>query len=183
MNAIGRVVLTCAALAALASPAAAQFGMGGINGISLSVSADTPLGAFDNQVNTGFGIMLHTGMHNDGSTWGGRSNFGFDRFGGKDPLDNVQIISFGFDLVHYETSSWYEFLGLGLYNTRFNYSAAATGLSGGASSRDQNFGLDGGVGVLFGTGQTKLNLEFGIHTMFTSDNQLNWVPVRVGIKF
>lgn len=164
-----------------AAPARAQFGPN-LHGTTVALNVDLPIGKFDQQVKTGFGVALRTGLGDTEDTWSGRGSFGFDYFKGSDiAYDNVQFITTGFDIVHRSSDAFYQFGGLALHNTRYTFAGSGSTFSRTASQ--QNFGLTGGVGVNFGTGNVKGFVEFAATTVFTPGANSAWFPVKVGLRF
>jgi hypothetical protein len=178
-----RIALTAALLTATTSVASAQFGGGSLHGTSVGISANSPTGDFAKTVQNGFGITIHTGAGDPGETWSGRGSFGFDRFGGKGALDNVQFIAYGFDIVHHSTSGFYQFGGVGLNSTTYNYKTTTD--AGAAGTRNgQNFGLTGGIGMNLGSSEgVHAFIEVAATTLFTSPKNSAWFPIRFGIQF
>lgn len=187
MTALSRIArisrLTVALLTVTTSVASAQFGGGSLHGTSVALSANAPFGDFDTKVQTGFGLALYTGLGEPGEAWSGRGTFGFDRFGGKGTLDNVQFISYGFNIVHHSGTSFYQFGGLGLHTTTYNYKSQTDQVAAGTRN-GSNFGLTGGIGVNFGSPDgTQTFVEFAATTLFTGNKNSAWFPVRIGLRF
>ena len=179
MSLVTRLLATGCAVSILAAPANAQFGGMNLRGSTVGVAMNTPIGEFEQLVKTGFGIALRSGSAGQ-ERWSGRSNFSFDTFNGTTIYENVQFITFGFDIVHSTRQSFYQFGGVSLMNSRFT---ARTGTAG-INHRDQDFGLNGGVGVNWGAGEgLKGFVEFAATTVFTAGGNSAWFPVRLGIRF
>jgi len=186
MTASVRIVLAAALVGTSSSTALAQFGGGSMRGMAIGFAASAPLGDFEQQVQTGMGLVIHSGGSGDAGAWGLRSNFTFDRFSGKGSLDNVQFIGGGFDFVHRSEQRWYQFGGILLSSANYTYKAGAIGTAGDpARARNgSNFGLTGGIGVNFGSeGGTRTFVEFAATTMFTGATNSNWFPIRFGLRF
>lgn len=173
-----RILAAGVAVAAFASPAYAQFGS--LNGTSATLAVALPMGTFDRLARTGFGVALRQTIGDGDAPWSGRGTFGFTYFKGNATYDNIQFIETTFDIVHRSSSAYYQFGGLGLYNTRFTY-ANTSGL--GSQRADQNFGLSGGIGVNYTWGDTKTFIEFAATTVFTGSDNSAWFPVRIGMRF
>ena len=181
-----RFTLVTLLLGVTSSAALAQFGGGSMRGMAIGLAASTPVGDFEQQAQTGMGLVIHSGGSDDGAAWGLRSNFTFDRFSGKGTLDNVQFIGGGFDFVHRSEQRWYQFGGILLSNANYTYNAGTTATAGDpARARNgSNFGLTGGIGVNFGSeGGTRTFVEFAATTMFTGAANSNWFPIRFGLRF
>jgi len=183
MPAYRRIVLTAALLTVTATAASAQFGGGSLHGTSVGLAADAATGDFANLVQSGFGLTIHTGLGEPGETWSGRGSFGFDRFTGKGKLNNVQFISYGFDIVHHSGSYLYQFVGIGLNSTTYNYETTTdAGIAG--TRNGQNFGLIGGLGINLGSpAGTQAFVEFAATTLFTGNKNSSWYPIRLGVRF
>lgn len=176
-----QAALVILGLALGAAPAAAQFG-GGLRGTAVGLTYDVPTGDFAKRVGGGIGVALRTGSYEGYETWTGRTSFGFDRFPGKDDLDNVQFIGGGVDFVHHSQPSWYQFGGFTLSQVNYTYKAGTTQTN--AVRNGSNFGLTAGFGFNFGepTG-TQTFVEVGAATVFTGASNSAWFPVRFGIRF
>jgi hypothetical protein len=58
------------------------------------------------------------------------------------------------------------------------------GYSGGSSSDSETkFGLNGGAGITVGRGNMRFFVEARYHSVFTEDQNTNFVPVVVGVQF
>lgn len=166
-------------IAVVAHRASAQ----SLNGMSVGVTANAPIGDFGELVGTGFGIVLRTGVGGDNtSRWSGRGSFAFDYFGGNTVYSNVQFTGLGIDLVHRSRPTFYQFAGLGQYSAK--YTLKSTGTSQFTSQRTSyDFGLSGGVGVNFDWSGNTMFMEFAATTVFTGTANSDWFPVRLGIRF
>jgi len=179
-----RIALAAALIAANSNSALAQFGGGGsLHGTSVGVSFNSPNSEYAKTVNAGLGLTLHTGLGQPGETWSGRGSIEFDRFTGKGALDNVQFIAYGFDIVHHSTDAFYQFAGVGLNSTSYNYkSTTDAGIAG--TRNGQNFGFTGGVGLNLGSSEGVHSfLEVAATTVFTGNKNSTWFPARFGIQF
>lgn len=170
-------------LAITSTRAVAQFGIGSLHGTSFGVSYNSAIGEFDAKVKSGFGLAIHTALGETSDTWTGRGSFGFDQFNGVGALNNIQFISYGFDLLHKSGSYFYQFAGLGLYSTSYNYKTTTD--AGNAGTRNgTNFGVNGGMGVKMGSPDgVHAFLEVAATTLFTGSYRSSWVPVRLGLQF
>lgn len=182
MTALQRVIIVASLVTAATSTASAQFGPN-LNGLSVALSAGLPLGKFDEQFKTGFGVAIRSGGGDTNEPWSGRTSFSFERFPGNVTYDNVQFVTFGFDIVHHQSESgFYEFGGIGLYNTRFTVRSGTTPL--GSNRSEQDFGFDGGVGLNIGSDEGLRGfVEFSATTVFTTGSQSSWFPIRLGVRF
>ncbi len=183
MARILRFIAAGCAAAVIASPAAAQFGGGSLRGTTVALSVNAPMGDFQTLVNTGFGVAIRSGIGAGEDTWSGRGTFSFDRFTGNGTAyDNVQFVTAGFDIVHRSRPTFYQFAGLGLYNVRYTFEAGSNPF--GNTRQEQDFGLTGGVGVNFGSGDgPKAFVEFAATTVFATGGNNAWFPVRLGMRF
>ena len=187
MSASIRTSLVVILLAIQAPAAAAQFGGGSLRGTSVAVSMNSTSGEFSKLVQTGMGLSIHTGGGGEtGESWSGRSSVGFDRFGGKGTLDNVQFIGGGFDIVHHGTG-WYQFAGITVSSTNYSYKTTLTpGVPDTTthSRNGSNFGVTGGVGLNLGSSVgTHFFVEVAATTLFTSPKMSTWFPGRFGVAF
>jgi hypothetical protein len=77
-----------------------------------------------------------------------------------------------------ETSKIHPYLiaGGGVYNFK-------TKLDAGGSGSDTKFGANGGAGFDMAVGSAKVFLEGRFHNIFISGNNVNFIPITVGVKF
>lgn len=77
--------------------------------------------------------------------------------------------------------------GLGLYHVSYNIDATLTGGEGGGSFSDSEsetkFGLNGGAGLEFAMGALRPFVEARFHSVFTEEQNSNFVPITFGLKF
>ncbi len=167
--------------ALLASPAHPQ--SGGTSGTSAAVTIGLPLGSFDDIAKTGMGVALRHAFGDQAAPWSARGTFGFTYFRGRRPFDNVQFIETTFDMVHRTDETFYQFGGLGMYNTKYSFDPRdkIPGISG--QRANQDIGLSAGVGVNYMWGNTKTFLEFAATTVFDGSDNRSWFPLRMGIRF
>ena len=187
MRVVRTFVIFVTTLAVTAAPARAQFGgigfLGMLNRASPAISLDLPAGELAKIANTGFGVAIRTSAGRDRDEWGVRGIFGFERFGGKAPLLNVQYLSYGLEIVHRSDTGWYQYGGFALYNGRFNYDPNVPLLVD-PRVNSNDAGLSGGVGVNFGNeAKAHTFLEFGAVNVFTDRSNDVWFPIRFGLKF
>ena len=181
MSILSRGFVAVCASAVAFSPAAAQFGSLDLRGVTVGVSVNSPMGEFDRVAKTGFGVSMRSGLASNAEVWSGRSSFSFDRFEGVTSYANIQFVTLGFDIIHRTRESFYQFGGIGLYNSRYT---AASGVTAVHSRSDQDFGFTGGVGVNWGQGAgLKGFAEFAATTVFTAGARSSWFPVRLGVRF
>lgn len=180
MTALRRAIVVGCLASVAASAASAQFGPS-LAGVTVGISSDLPLGKLDELAKPGIGIALRRGGPDNGETWSGRSSFSYDRFPGNLTYDNIQFVAFGFDIVHKSAGAFYEFGGLGLSNARFTIKSGTTSA---VNHQEQDFGLDGGVGLNIGSeGGIHGFIELSASTVFTSGENSSWFPIRLGVKF
>lgn len=178
-----RTLLAFGSVVLIPTAASAQFGGGSLRGTSVGVSYNSPSGDFTSLAKPGFGIAIRRGGGGEGETWSMRSSISFDRFAGADSVDNVQMITFGGDIVH-QSSRWYQFAGFGLYNTTKTYKSTGAPTSEFLKTRkEQNFGISGGVGATFGSGDVKPFIEVAANLVWGATGNYTWYPVRAGLKF
>ena len=76
--------------------------------------------------------------------------------------------------------------GAGAYRTTNKWSAECSVCSQGTpsvSKTDTDFGLNGGAGVEFRLGTLRPYVEGRFHSIFTPGDNLNFIPVQVGLRF
>lgn len=183
-----------AALALVAAPASAQsgvnFGVGGGASIPLGDFADEAVGGaeigYQGTAFVGFqgGANLPVGFRIDGMFQ--RFGLNDDAIGGGDFDVNYQLISGTANVVYeFATSEETRFKpyligGGGIYNLDTKGDDADDlGFEGDATK----FGLNAGAGFNFAFGNVGLFLEGRFHNVFTEDNNTNFIPITLGLRF
>lgn len=191
MTCVRTVILLAAALAA--RPAKAQWMMGQLR-FSASAGVNVPISDLDTYAHTGFGVSVRTESPLGGPTWSLRSGVSYDRFGGKSAytVDHFEYLTFASDLVHHTNPRTYQFMGVGIYQSKTVLSRVNASLPaenpvsfldiGRRVQTESDFGFQGGVGLNFGQ-ITKTFLEIGIVDVLTTGRSSVWFPLRYGIRF
>ena len=77
--------------------------------------------------------------------------------------------------------------GAGVYHVSAKIDASVTGGEGGGSfsvsDSETKFGLNGGAGLEFVMGSLRPFVEARFHSVFTSEENANFIPVTFGLKF
>lgn len=68
--------------------------------------------------------------------------------------------------------------GLGLYNYKLEGNDAPTGLD----ESETDFGLKGGLGLTYMLGRVGLFAEGRIHHVFTSEEDIQYIPIVLGAR-
>jgi hypothetical protein len=68
--------------------------------------------------------------------------------------------------------------GVGLYNYKLEGNDVPDGLNG----SETDFGLSGGLGINYALGQVGVFAEGRFHTVFTSEEDIQYVPILVGAR-
>jgi hypothetical protein len=142
-----------------------------VGGLSL------PMGDLGNTANLGLNIGLRGEGNASSPGWGLRGDVSYDQYDGRSGnVNTYSYLAFAGNLVHREAaSSWYEFGGLGVYNSKVRLTTAV-------DRSDTNLGMQLGAGFEF-THDKRVFTEFGLTSAFTSGRSSLWFPVRVGIRF
>jgi hypothetical protein len=160
-------IILCAADAS----AQAEVHFSGAAGVSL------PIGNLGDASSVGFNLNAR-GEVGITRAWSWRSDFSWDRFGGKADVSNTTYLGFGGNILHRQMGPLYEYGGLGVYNQRQALQPPFVDLD------EWNLGVQGGVGYDFPrTGGTNTFIEIGVVNVFTSGLNSAWFPVRFGIRF
>jgi hypothetical protein len=184
MSAIRSVVLGAVLLASVgAAPAVAQgakFSVGG--GLTL------PLSDLGDATSTGFHGLAAVSFVPTGSPVGVQVDGMFQRLGvDDDPVlgevdANFQIIQGTANAVYkFQTSEAtrvhpYLIGGVGLYNYKF------TGDDVGDDSSESDFGINAGAGFDFMAGAVGIFVEGRFHNVFAEGDNLNFIPITVGVR-
>lgn len=73
----------------------------------------------------------------------------------------------------------YVLLGAGVYNWKLQGDDVPAGFD----ESETDFGVNGGFGINFGFGVAAAFLEARYHNVFTGDDDIQYVPVTIGIRF
>jgi len=151
------------------APSSVRFAFAG----GLSVPAGD-LGA-DADLGIALGVRAEGRMRDP--RWGMRGDLSWDRYDGHTFANSFSYLSLAGNLVHHErTGRFYEFGGLGVYNSRMQF-------VNGADRSDTNLGMQAGVGVTLPSGSARWFTEFGLTSAFTSGRSSIWFPLRAGFWF
>ena len=184
-RAFASLALSAAAVAIAAAPAAAQ---GPVNPVSFGISAGAaiPTGDAGDGLNTGFSVDGIISLRTPTSPVGFRAEVGYTRFGYKQLDDvNLRVISGVANLVLPFSAAPtavvrpYVIGGVGAYNLK----VTADDVDDDDIDSETKLGLNAGIGVeiplsgITGFGEVRFT------SVFTEGNNLNFVPIRFGIRF
>ena len=77
----------------------------------------------------------------------------------------------------------YLIAGIGWYNDRYRLRTSGTTIVGSGSTSDNNFGINGGVGLRIALGKSSLFGEARYHYVFTPGQRMEMIPITIGINF
>jgi len=178
--------------------------------VGIDGGGSLPQGYFNDWYKSGWNVGIPFGWQRQGVPLGVRADVNYTRMSGRDfaisnfgtgSTSDPQIWSGQLDLKLNlplnRGSTWrpalYLLGGGGVhYFKNFSSSFNEANLLGSGTAFQTNlntsksqtkFGLNGGVGLSFGIGQADLFVESRYVSVFTPDNNTNWVPITVGITF
>ena len=152
----------------IASPIAAQQ--------TVALGVLVPIGGLDKVAGTGFGIGLRN-ESNLSRLWSLRTDVGYEYFSGKGTTKNVQMTSFGANLVNRMSGSLYAFGGAGLYLRKTNSTL------NNQSQASNTVGLQGGIGIELGDlWRFPLSAEIAVVHPMSKENY-SWFPLRFAVGF
>ncbi len=109
--------------------------------------------------------------------WGLRGDLSWDRYDGHSAVNSFSYVALAGNLVHHGgTGRFYQFGGLGVYNSHLRF-------VNGADRSSTNLGMQAGVGAALTRGSPGWFTEFGLTSAFTSGRSSVWFPVRAGFWF
>ena len=167
----------------LSAPAAraqgAEFALGGGIGI--------PLGSFDDVSKLGWHGLAAVSFVPNGSPVGIQFDGQFQQYklDGTGDLKNRLLIGTGNIVYKFKTAEESRFRpyligGGGVYNTKITGSDDPGNILPGGETK---FGLNAGAGFDFKAGGAGLFLEGRFHDVFTSGENVKFIPITVGIRF
>ena len=192
---MSRLVKAGFVLIAMASIMAAEAGaqMRGVVGVGLSV----PVGEFADEAGIGAQAGGGTALGGlewlpEGRSYGLRLDGAYNRFctaacdeAGGDldvrfrflnaNLSGLAELPFGGE----SNLRPYVLAGVGLYN----YKLEGDDVPAGLDESETDFGLNGGLGLTYSLGQVGLFAEGRFHNVFTSEEDIQYIPVLVGARF
>ena len=176
------VALGCLCAAPSGARAQVSLGVGG--------GATFPVSDLSNADKTGYNILATLGFRIPEFPLGLRVDGMFNQMKSKfADVSNTQIWTVNADLqanlvtVPHAPVVPYMVAGIGYYNSRYRVSTSGTDFVGSGNAHANDFGLNGGLGVRFGLGNSSLFVEGRYHYVFTSGTHLQMIPITVGINF
>lgn len=167
--------LSLAALIPLTGAHAQDAGAGRSVSFGLAAGATIPVGDLGDGYDTGFNVMGTLGLQPAALPVGLRFDLAYNNIGSKGAWKDARIISGTANAV-LTTSNMsgvkpYVIGGVGLYN-----------VDGGGDS-ETKFGLNGGGGLEFALSGFNTYVEARFHSIFTDNDNANYVPLVFGIRF
>lgn len=151
----------------MAQTRAVTFGLAG--GLSM------PTGDVGDSFKTGWNVMGSLGYQPAFRAVGARFDVGYHSLGADGAFDDLGILAGTGNVVltvsNYPTAKLYVLGGAGLYNVDF------------ADDSETKFGLNGGGGVQFRLGGLNPFIEARLHSIFTEDDNTNFIPLVFGLTF
>lgn len=181
--------ISCTAIAGLITVAAAASAGAQIT-FGVGAGSASPTGNLSNAYTTGYNVLADLGVRAPAFPLGFRLDGMFDQMPVKAATGftgNTQIFSLTANAVltpvgdHIVTP--YLIGGGGYYNDHYHVAISGTTAVAGGSTTDNNFGLNGGVGVKFGVSSLGLFLEARYHYVFDGPGHYSFVPLTAGIVF
>jgi hypothetical protein len=171
--------------------------------IGIGGGATMPQGDFGDVYGTSFNVTVPIGWQSMSTPWGVRLDLGYNQVNGKTfdtgtgevELDDGTIWSALLGLtaqwpVGASGTSFYLVGGGGVHHFRdfggFSDDGGGTtggGLFGGDEENVTKFGLNGGAGINFGIGAADLFLEARYVSVFTENENTNYIPIVIGLRF
>ncbi|HJU88290.1 MAG TPA: hypothetical protein VJ672_02805 [Gemmatimonadaceae bacterium] len=203
-----RSLLSFAAVVLLAAPVGAQtVGATNPGGVYFRLfgGATLPTGDFGDVFDTGWRGGGTVGWQLAGIPVGFDVDVAYDRVGGGTvgpfEVDDLGIIS-GTANVRWDYQGegpigFYVAGGGGIYNFQAYDVSGPISVADGLGQRlrlgggtgtvevesETKFGLNGGAGLMFGRSNTRFFVEARYHTVFTDDENANFIPIVLGVQF
>ncbi len=171
--------------------------------IGIGGGATMPQGDFRDAYGTSWNVTVPIGWQSMTTPWGVRLDLGYNQVNGKTfaegtsaevELDDGTIWSALLGLtaqwpVGASGTSFYLVGGGGIHHFRdfggFSSNGGETGggLFGGDEENITKFGVNGGAGINFGIGAADLFVEARYVSVFTENENTNYIPVVIGLRF
>ena len=177
--------------------------------VGLAGGTSLPQGYFNDWYQSGWNVSVPFGWQRPNSIFGVRGDISYNRLSGRernftnfgtgstaDPQIWAGMLDLKLNIPLSPASTWrptiYALGGGGVhyfknFTSDFNTSAGVgTGTAFQAQldgSSQTKFGLNGGAGFSFGIGAADIFIESRYVTVFTRGNNVNYVPVNIGITF
>jgi opacity protein-like surface antigen len=170
--------------AATPSVAHAQVGLGVGGGVTIPVSALSDVNK------TGYNILADLSFRAPTSPLGFRVDGMFNSLPTKvTDARTLQVWTLNANLVANLTSvphapiAPYLIAGIGWYNDRYRVRTSGTTVVASGSTSDNNFGINGGLGLRIALGKSSLFGEARYHYVFTPGQRMEMIPITIGINF
>jgi hypothetical protein len=157
--------------------------------LSLGGGGTWPLSNLSNAYTTGYNVLASLGIGLP--TWpvGIRVDGMFNQMKSQPGVDagTLQMWTLNADLVYnivpmkVSVITPYLVAGAGYYNDAYHIGASGTSIGAGGNTHDNNFGLNGGVGLRLGGPALSIFVESRFHYIFLSSGHLEFIPLTAGI--
>jgi hypothetical protein len=174
------------ALGAAAAPsvAPAQVGLGVGGGVTIPVSSLSDVNK------TGYNVLADLSFRSPDSPLGFRIDGMFNSLPTKvTDARTLQVWTLNANLVANLTSvphapvTPYLIAGVGYYNDRYRVRTSGSTLVASGNTSDNDFGINGGVGLRIALGKSSLFGEARYHYVFTPGQRMEMIPITIGINF
>jgi Outer membrane protein beta-barrel domain len=159
--------------------------------LSLGGGGTWPLSSLSNYYTTGYNVLASLGVGLPEWPVGIRVDGMFNQMKSQSDVDagTLQMWTLNADLVYNVVPlkvamvTPYLVGGGGYYNDSYHITAVGTSIGAGGSTHDNNFGLNGGLGLRFGVPTLSIFVESRFHYIFLSGGHLEFVPLTAGVTF
>jgi Outer membrane protein beta-barrel domain len=182
---LGAVTIAAACATVPASRAQAQltFSLGG--------GATWPVSSLSDSYTTGYNLLASLGIGMPSWPVGLRVDGMFNQNKSQAGVDagTLQMWTVNADLVYnivpMKVAGITPYLvgGAGYYNDSYHITASGSSIGAGGSTHDNDFGLNGGVGLRVGAPMLSVFVESRFHYVFVSGGHLEFIPLTVGLTF
>ena len=174
------------ALGAVAAPsvAHAQVGLGVGGGVTIPVSS------LSNVNKTGYNVLADLSIRSPDSPLGFRIDGMFNSLPTKvTDARTLQVWTVNANLVANLTSvphapvTPYLIAGVGYYNDKYRVRTSGSTVVASGNTSDNDFGINGGLGLRIALGKSSLFGEARYHYVFTPGQRMEMIPITIGINF
>lgn len=161
--------------------------------LGLGGGASFPVSDLKNTVTTGYNVLAQLGIGVPSLPIGFRLDGMFNQMNHQADVatGNLQLWTVNANVVWNITPlstggagiTPYLIGGAGYYNDHYHVTVEGTGIGAGGSTRQNNFGLNGGGGIRAGLASLSVFVEARFHYIFLSGTHAEFVPITAGIIF
>lgn len=177
-------VLLAIGAAVAPSAARAQVGLGVGGGVTIPVSSLSDVNK------TGYNVLADLSFRTPTSPLGFRLDGMFNSLPTKvTDARTLQVWTVNANLVAnlsntpHEPVTPYLIAGIGWYNNRYRVRTSGTTVVASGNTSDNDFGLNGGLGLRIALGKSSLFGEARYHYVFTPGQRMEMIPITIGINF